>query len=276
MARGGQKKALSVWTLSLTSWFSDLWSNDIVKGKWGWGWVEKKRDLSVLVTYSGIFHWGNEYTPGTIVALHLGCKDVFKWEKVWPQCWCLKNVKKRENLFKKTRSWTQLHSNQCHAWISFSPLWMATILVPHLIEQAKHRASRGHFLEVPSMLEITCIRVSGEGVRGRRGKKSQNSFNFLFWKTEEKKNVLLSAQSRLSKWAVWKAGDPTTKSSDRTVTSCGKEIRQLVGCTGYASGLIARVPFPPHCHFPSPFRPKRLPQQSRVTPGFICVSLPED
>lgn len=48
-----------------------------------------------------------------------------------------------------------------------------------------------------------------------------------------------------SKWAVLKAGDPTTKSGDKTVTSRGKETSQLVGCSGHASRSTTSFSFPP-------------------------------
>lgn len=60
-----------------------------------------------------------------------------------------------------------------------------------------------------------------------------------------------------------KSRDPTTKSDDTTVTSCGKQVRQLAGCIGCAKGFITSFPF-------SPTVPSPLPSGQRgyrINPG---------
>lgn len=99
---------------------------------------------------------------------------------------------------------------------------------------SQHRASRESSMELPSEEVIIYNRVT----RAWRGRKPEHSF---IYQMEE--SVLLSAQSLRNKWAVLKASDPPTKSGDKTVTSCGKQLRQLAGCTGCAKGFITSFPF---------------------------------
>lgn len=111
-------------------------------------------------------------------------------------------------------------------------------------------------MELPSKEVIMHVRVTWAG----RGTKPEPSF---IYQMEEK--CLLSAQSFGNKWAASKAGDPTTKSGDKTVTSCGKRVRQLAGWMHWvcAKGFITSFPF-------SPTVPSLLPSGQRgyyINPG---------
>lgn len=120
------------------------------------------------------------------------------------------------------------------SYMDFFSLWMVNKKVPHLTKQAKpclERSPAWNYLLKKWSYTI--------GLPGHEGGESLSTLLFIKWR----KSVLLSAQSLRNKWAVLKASDPPTKSGDKTVTSCGKQVRQLAGCTGCAKGFITSFPF---------------------------------
>lgn len=73
--------------------------------------------------------------------------------------------------------------------------------------------------------------LAGERKKRKKERRKNSAFIYLSLCFErQKKNILLPAQCLRSKWAVSKAGDPTTERGDKTVTSGGKEIRQHWPC----------------------------------------------
>lgn len=91
-----------------------------------------------------------------------------------------------------------------------------------------------------------------------------------------KKSVLPSALSLRNKQAVSKAGDPTTKNGDKTLTSCGKQVRQLARCIECAKGFITSFPFSPTVLSLLPSGQRGYYVKSKVAPGFTCICLLED
>lgn len=88
-------------------------------------------------------------------------------------------------------------------------------------------------MELASKKAIMHIRVSRGKKKKKKKKKRRKNSAFIYLSLcfeRQKKNILLPAQCLRSKWAVSKAGDPTTERGDKTVTSGGKEIRQHWPC----------------------------------------------
>lgn len=139
--------------------------------------------------------------------------------------------------------------------------------MPHLTKQANTKPREVSSTELPSKEVIMHVRVTRAG----RGRKPEPSFIYqmegnCFAICAEPQEQVGSIKSRGSYYKKWR------QNSD-TLWQTGK-------AAGWMHWVCYRVhhqlPLFSSCPVPSPFRPKRLLHQSRVTPGFTCICLLED